>query len=126
MSHSYFLDENIRTSVSEALATSGVERIRIQDSEMFGASDPDILDWTAKRDMVIVSHDRRTLITHFWDYVEATGSHPGLVMIHNRYQKEIGRIAGYLGELQKIDLGNNVWWYPELPAGRDKDSQLWK
>ena len=126
MSHSYFLDENIRASLSRALVTSGVEHIRIQDSEMFGASDPDILRWTAERGMVIVSHDRRTMITHFREFIEQTGSHPGLVMVHNRYQKEIGRIARYLVELQTVNLGNNVWWFPQLPAGRDKDRQLWK
>ena len=122
MGHTYFLDENIRTSVSKALATSAVEHVRIQDSEMFGASDPDILEWTAERNMVIVSHDRRTLITYFWDHIEKNGFHPGLVMIHNRYQKEIGRIAQYLSELQTLDLGNTVWWYPQLPTGQDEDS----
>jgi predicted nuclease of predicted toxin-antitoxin system len=126
MEHTYFLDENIRTSLSIALAASGVAHVRIQDSEMFGAPDPEILRWTAERDMIIVSHDRRTMITHFREFVEETSSHPGLVMIHNRYQKEIGRIARYLSELQTTNLRNNVWWFPQLPAGRDKDSQLWK
>ena len=115
MSHSYFLDENIGRSLPRALTASGVEHIRIQDSDMFGASDPDILAWTAANGMVIVSQDRNTLINYFWGYVQRSGDHPGLVLFHDKYRNQVGRIAAYLQSLSSVDLSNNVWWFPTLP-----------
>ena len=124
MGHTYFLDENIGMSLSRALTASDVAHIRIQDSEMFGAPDPDILAWTAARGLVIVTQDRNTLIGFFWAYLERSGFHPGLVLYHDKYRNQVGRIAAYLQGIGSVDLSNNVWWFPTLPSHGEREG--WK
>ena len=51
------------------------------DAELRGVSDPEILERAATANRVLVSHDRRTMLSHFRNYLTAGKSSPGLLIV---------------------------------------------
>lgn len=48
-----------------------LDLVRIQDAGLYGATDPEILEWAAAEHRVLLTHDRHTLIRHAWNRVRA-------------------------------------------------------
>jgi hypothetical protein len=107
----YFIDENIDNSIVKALGMTGTDFVRCQDTEMFEADDPEILAYTAERNLVVVTHDQATMPAFFWKHISAGKDHPGLIIIPAKYRKGIQGIVAYLVNLRSQDLRNSVWWY---------------
>lgn len=51
------------------------------DSGLAGVSDPELLERAAQEDRILVSHDRRTMLTHFRARLESGKSSPGLFVV---------------------------------------------
>jgi hypothetical protein len=58
----------------------GVDIVRVQDAEVAGKPDPDVLAWAAREGRVLLTHDAATLIGHAWARVEAALPMPGVVV----------------------------------------------
>jgi hypothetical protein len=55
--------------------------IRVQDTEMAGAKDPDLLAWAAANDRILLTHDIQTMNGHAYARVEAGLAMPGVVQV---------------------------------------------
>jgi hypothetical protein len=51
------------------------------DSQLRGIKDPELLEWAAVADRVLVSHDRRTMLNHFRDRLAVGKSSPGVLIV---------------------------------------------
>jgi hypothetical protein len=56
---------------------------RVQDALPEGASDLDVLAWSAAENRVLVTNDRSTMIGFAFQRVKAGGSVPGLIVTSN-------------------------------------------
>ena len=61
---------------------------------MRGALDPDVLEWAARENCVLLTHDFDTLIGHAWDRVRAGRPMPGVVAVQQGMQA--GRVIDEL------------------------------
>jgi hypothetical protein len=55
--------------------------VRVQDASLSGATDRDVLEWAAREDRVVVSHDVATLGRSAWERVAAGHPMPGVIQI---------------------------------------------
>ena len=64
-------DENLNDLVVRAVRRRrpDIDLVRIRDTEMRSANDPEILDWAAKEHRVILTHDVTTMTKHAYDRV---------------------------------------------------------
>jgi hypothetical protein len=53
----------------------------VQDAGLSGATDPEVLEWAALQQRVLLTHDCNTLIGHAWDRVRAGLPMPGVVAV---------------------------------------------
>lgn len=67
----------------------GLDLVRVQDSGLSGAPDPDVLEWAAREGRVLLTHDFDTLIGHAWARVRAGLPMPGVVVV--RQGMAVGR-----------------------------------
>lgn len=51
------------------------------EAGLASAPDPDVLAMAAEQDRILVSHDYRTMLRHFADFLHAHGSSPGLILV---------------------------------------------
>ncbi|MBM4093944.1 MAG: hypothetical protein FJ276_31735, partial [Planctomycetes bacterium] len=59
-------DENFNGDIVRGLLLRqpDIDIVRVQDVELAGAGDPDILAWAAENDRVVLTHDRATMPSH--------------------------------------------------------------
>lgn len=77
------IDENFNNDVLRGLQRRfrGLDAIRLQDAGLSGAEDPEILQWAADQERVIVSHDVTTLIEFAYQRVRRGDAMPGLIEV---------------------------------------------
>ncbi len=66
-------DENFNDLIVRAVRRRrpDIDLVRIRDTEMRGANDPDILGWAAEEHRVILTHDVTTMTKHAYECVRA-------------------------------------------------------
>jgi hypothetical protein len=51
------------------------------EAELEGVGDPEVLECAARNGRVLVTHDRRTMLQHFRNYLAEGRSSPGLLVV---------------------------------------------
>ena len=76
-------DENFNNDLLRALLRHNprLDIIRIQDTEIAGASDPDMLGWLATQNRILLTHDVQTIPGYAYDRVKAGLPMPGVVEV---------------------------------------------
>jgi predicted nuclease of predicted toxin-antitoxin system len=60
----------------------GIDIVRVQDvEELAGHPDPDVLEWAARENRIILSHDKETLVGFAWDRVRRGLPMPGVFLV---------------------------------------------
>ncbi|MCK6577428.1 MAG: DUF5615 family PIN-like protein [Anaerolineae bacterium] len=79
-------DENFHGDVLDALlrAEASLDTVRVQDSEIYGASDPVVLEWAAKEERILLTHDVQTMTKHAYDRIRAGLPMPGVIEVRIR------------------------------------------
>ena len=74
-------DENFNNDIVRGLLRRNpdLDIIRVQDVGLRGAEDPDILEWAANEDRVVLTHDAATMASFAYDRVKRGLSMPGVV-----------------------------------------------
>jgi hypothetical protein len=64
-------DENLNDLIVRALRRRrpDIDLVRVRDTEMRGANDPELLDWAARERRVILTHDVTTMTKHAYERV---------------------------------------------------------
>ena len=55
--------------------------VRVQDEGLADAADPDLLEWAAQNDRIILTHDRNTIVGFAYDRVAAGKPMPGVLIV---------------------------------------------
>lgn len=73
------LNRDIVTGVLRRLPT--VDLIRVQDADLSGREDPDILHWAASHRRIILTHDTRTMIGFAKARIAGGERMPGMIVV---------------------------------------------
>jgi hypothetical protein len=76
----YAADENLNNDALRGLRRRDdrLDVVRVQDVELSGTPDPILLDWAARENGIILSHDVSTMVGFAYDRVKAGQPMPGL------------------------------------------------
>lgn len=74
------VDENFNNDIVRGLLRRRPELdiIRIQDIGLSGADDPTVLEWTARENRVLLTHDVTTITRYAYERVQAGQQMPGV------------------------------------------------
>ena len=77
-------DENFSGRILRGVRreTANVDIVRVQDTELYGADDPTVLEWAAKAERILLTHDVRTVPNYAYERVRAGQLMPGVVVVH--------------------------------------------
>jgi hypothetical protein len=76
-------DENFNNDILRGLSRRdpSLDIIRIQDVGLTHAPDPDVLEWAAQENRVLLTHDRNTITKFAYQRVMAGKSMPGVIEV---------------------------------------------
>ena len=79
-------DENFNGDIVRGLflRRPSLDLVRLQDMNLEGASDPDVLAWAAKNDRILLTHDRATMPDFAYSRVTTAQPMPGVFVVNNR------------------------------------------
>lgn len=79
----FLADENFESAILRGLfrRSPQIDIVRVQDVELIAAEDPDILDWAAQHDRIILTHDLRTMPDFAYQRVGQMQKMPGLIVM---------------------------------------------
>jgi len=75
-------DENFNGRILRALLRQipDLDVVRAQDTAMYGADDPALLQFAADENRVLLTHDVETLVGYAWERVRSGLSMPGVIV----------------------------------------------
>ena len=82
----FVADENFNGAVVRGVLRQrpAIDLVRLQDIGLSGVSDPDLLEWAAREQRVVLSHDVTTLRRFAEDRVRAGLPMPGVFEVNER------------------------------------------
>lgn len=89
-------DENFDNDILRGLLRlyPELDIVRIQDTDIYGAEDPLVLEWTAREGRLLLTHDLRTMPTFAYERMAANLPVAGVVVVTGRLS--IGQIIDEL------------------------------
>ena len=76
----YLTDENIPSALADGLRDRGVDVVRVQEVGLMNTPDPDILEWAAGEERILITYDIRTMPGHAYDRVADGRPMPSVVI----------------------------------------------
>ena len=91
-------DENFNNNIVRGLLRRNpeIDIIRVQDAGLAGADDPTVLEWAAKTDRILLTHDVTTLTKYAYDRIKRGLALPGVF--------EVSRTVPLNGAIEDILL----------------------
>ena len=82
----FLADENFDNDILSGVLreNSGFDVIRVQDTEIYEADDPTVLEWAAKENRILLTRDVNTLIGFAYDRLRAGLPMPGVIEIRQQ------------------------------------------
>src|SRR6266498_271680 len=79
----FLADENFNGKLLAGLRSTlpELDVIRVQDTDMAAASDPELLAWAAVNSRILLTHDVQTLAGHAYDRVRKGLAMPGIIEV---------------------------------------------
>ena len=76
-------DENLNNNILRGLfrKRSDLDIVRIQDAGLTGADDPTVLEWAARENRVLLTHDVATITRYAYERLDAGHAMPGVFEI---------------------------------------------
>ena len=80
-------DENFNGHITRGVLRRkpDLDLIRVQDTVLAGADDPDILNWAAENDRIVLTHDAATMRKFANDRLRAGQRLAGVFLINDRF-----------------------------------------
>jgi hypothetical protein len=97
-------DENFNGKIVRGLLRRNphIDIVRVQDSELYQAADPDVLEWAASENRLVLTHDIETMNGYALARVRAGLPMPGLVQVEQ--PASIGQIIEDLSLIIEASL----------------------
>ena len=79
----FLTDENFESAILRGLfrRDTQIDIIRVQDVGLITADDPDILEWAAQHDRIVLTHDLRTMPNFAYQRIGQRQKMPGLIVM---------------------------------------------
>jgi predicted nuclease of predicted toxin-antitoxin system len=92
----FLADENFNGKVLSGVrkALPDIDVVRVQDTSMSGSPDPQLLEWAAKEERIVLTHDVQTMAGFANDRVRAGLKMPEIIEV--KMSKSIGTITDEL------------------------------
>lgn len=109
-------DENFDNDILRGLfrVLPNLNMVRIQDAGLSGVEDPEVLEWCARENRILLTHDVRTITKFAYDRLEIGLEMPGVFEISKRLAVNVA-----IQELILIatcsepeEWANQVWFLP--------------
>jgi len=80
-------DENFNGEIVRGLLLRQPELdlVRVQDVALAGSEDPEILEWAAANNRILLTHDRTTMTGYAYARLSARNPMPGLFVVNDRF-----------------------------------------
>src|SRR5689334_16644660 len=80
-------DENFGGAILRGLqaARPDIDVVRVQDTEMSGTKDPELLEWTATQKRILLTHDVNTMPGFAYDRVKTGLPMPGVFVVNTDF-----------------------------------------
>lgn len=80
---SFPADENLKRQIITGLLrrNPSVDVLRVQDAGLTGAEDRTLLEWAARHDRVLLTHDVQTLVGFAWELVRLGKPMAGVIVL---------------------------------------------
>lgn len=80
----FLMDENFNAKIIRGLRVRipALDVIRVQDTEIFEADDPTVLEWATEQGRILLTHDFATMTKYANERIENGLSHPEVVFVH--------------------------------------------
>jgi predicted nuclease of predicted toxin-antitoxin system len=112
----FLTDENFDYTVHRGLLKHlpGIDILRIQETRMFRGADPDILEWAAVENRIVLSHDFETMIDFAWERVQDGKPMPGLIVVKSMLPvgRAIEELAMVIGASEPSEFESQVRYIP--------------
>ena len=76
-------DENFSGTLLDALLTRipELDIVRVQDTALYGAPDPAVLEWAANEGRILLTHDVNTMVKDAYSRVHSGLIMPGVILV---------------------------------------------
>ena len=109
-------DENFSRRILNGLLgnESIMDVVRVQDVGLLGADDPSILEWAAQEGRIVLTHDKRMMISFAYQRILANKPMPGLFVVQR--SGDVGEVINDLlvlaGASFTDEFDGQVWHIP--------------
>ena len=82
----FLADENFNNQIIRGILRQreSVDLVRVQDVGLSGADDPQVLDWAARYERIVLTHDVATMTDFAYERVKKGLNMPGLFEVSRR------------------------------------------
>ena len=105
-------DENFHGDVLRGLlrVEPQLDIVRVQDTPLYQATDPVVLEWAATDDRILLTHDVQTMTKHAYDRIRAGLPIPGVIEVRDDVPtgQAIEEILIVLSASQLGELANRI------------------
>ena len=112
----FLADENFDSRILEGVACihPDFDAIRVQDTEIYQADDPAVLEWAAQQGRILLTRDVNTMVGFAYERVEAGLPMPGVIEIRRQATlgETIDELLIILGASTAADWENQVKYLP--------------
>jgi predicted nuclease of predicted toxin-antitoxin system len=109
-------DENFHGDVLDGLkkAEPTLDIVRVQDTEIYQAADPVVLEWAAHENRILLTHDVKTMTKHAYDRIRAGQPMPGVIEVRNKLSigDTIEQVLIVLLTSKPGELADNIIYVP--------------
>jgi hypothetical protein len=109
-------DENFDNTILRGLQRkiANLDIVRIQDTEVYQADDPTVLEWVAKENRILLSHDAKTMPSFAYERIEAGEKMVGVFIVDDQMSlgKAIEELALVIGASEMAEWENLVLFIP--------------
>jgi len=79
----FLADENFNGKIVRGIRREQPEAdiVRVQDTVIYEASDPEVLEWAAAHNRILLSHDRETIPLYAKERITAGLPMPGVILV---------------------------------------------
>ena len=76
-------DENFDGKILRSLKSRlpDLDIVRVQDTQMYQAPDPTLLQWLADEDRILITHDKATIPKYVYERIEREEYVPGVIIV---------------------------------------------
>lgn len=76
-------DENFNNDILDGVIAreAGIDIVRIQDTELYSKEDGQVLEWTARENRLLLTHDASTMTHYAYERVRAGKPMPGVIEV---------------------------------------------